>query len=258
MSGRVYLVGAGPGDPELLTLKAVKALAAADVILVDDLVAPEILEHARPAARIVHIGKRGGCKSTPQEFIERLMIAEARRGQVVVRLKGGDPFVFGRGGEECDALRRAGIPYEVINGITSGLAAATAVGIPLTHRALCHGVILVTGHSGQGGHVDWRALAATQLPLVIYMGASHVTEIQHELIAGGLAESTPAAAISNATRPDQRSMSTRLGYLAQDVEAADMRSPCILIVGEIAAQYSPANISEPSRPADAGSRIAGA
>jgi uroporphyrin-III C-methyltransferase len=238
MSGRVYLVGAGPGDPELLTLKAVKALGAADVVLVDDLVSPEILEHAPARARIVHVGKRGGCRSTPQAFIERMMVAEARRGAVVVRLKGGDPFVFGRGGEELATLRRAGIDCEVVNGITSGLAAAAAVGIPLTHRALCHGAILVTGHVGEGGRIDWRALAATGLPLVIYMAAAHVARIQRELVAGGLPETTPAAAISEATRPGQRSILTRLGSLARDFEAAGLRSPSILVVGEVAALYS--------------------
>jgi uroporphyrin-III C-methyltransferase len=235
MTGRVYLVGAGPGDPDLLTLKAVKTLQRADVILVDDLVAPETLAHANPAARVVHVGKRGGCKSTPQAFIERLMVSEASRGSVVVRLKGGDPFIFGRGGEECAALRRAGIPHEVVNGITAGLAAATAVGIPLTHRALCHGAILVTGHAGEGGRVDWGALAATGFPLVIYMGARHVEDIHRELVAGGMPGSTPAAAIANATRGDQVSVRTRLDSLARDMAAAGIDSPCILIVGEVAA-----------------------
>ncbi|HUP30555.1 MAG TPA: uroporphyrinogen-III C-methyltransferase [Usitatibacter sp.] len=235
MTGRVYLVGAGPGDPDLLTLKAVKALQCAEVVLCDDLVGDEILEHVNPAARIVHVGKRGGCKSTPQAFIERLMVAEALRGNVVVRLKGGDPSIFGRGGEECEALRRAGIEHEVINGITSGLAAATALGIPLTHRALCHGAILVTGHAGEGGKVDWSALAATGFPLVIYMGARHVKEICRELIQGGMASSTPAAAVSNATRDTQRSVLTCLRTLPRDMEAAGIDSPCILIVGEIAA-----------------------
>ena len=143
--GKVYLVGAGPGDPELLTLKAVKALRAAEVLLVDDLVSDEVLAYASPQARIVYVGKRGGCKSTPQEFIERLMINEAKQGRTVVRLKGGDPFVFGRGGEECESLLAAGIQCEVVNGITAGLAAPTALGIPLTHPrslsrcCLCHG-----------------------------------------------------------------------------------------------------------------------
>ncbi|HCN88784.1 MAG TPA: uroporphyrinogen-III C-methyltransferase, partial [Oxalobacteraceae bacterium] len=135
----VFLVGAGPGDPDLLTLKAVKAIARADVILVDDLVNPAILAHARSDARIVQVGKRGGCQSTPQEFIERLMIAEANAGHCVVRLKGGDPFMFGRGGEERDHLLAAGIAVDVINGISSGLAAPAAIGVPLTHREWSQG-----------------------------------------------------------------------------------------------------------------------
>ena len=145
--GKVFLVGAGPGDPELLTLKAVRAIAQADVLLVDDLVNPLVLEHARRDARIVQVGKRGGCQSTPQQFIERLMVSESLAGNVVVRLKGGDPFMFGRGGEEIAALEAAGIEYEVLNGITAGLAGPTSVGIPLTHRDFCHGVAFITGHT---------------------------------------------------------------------------------------------------------------
>jgi uroporphyrin-III C-methyltransferase len=233
MSGFVYLVGAGPGDPDLLTLKAVKALAAADVVLADDLVADEVLAHARPGARIVHVGKLGGCKSTPQEFIDRLMVAEARAGRTVVRLKGGDPMIFGRGGEECAALAAAGIPYEVVNGITAGLAAATALGIPLTHRGNAHGAILVTGHERAGRSTDWAALAATRLPLVIYMGVARAGEIRAGLLAGGLAASTPAAAVSHASRAEERRLVTTLGALVDDLLAAGIESPAILLVGEV-------------------------
>jgi len=239
-SGKVCLVGAGPGDPELLTLKAVRLLGAADVVLVDDLVSDAVLAFARnpshggPCPRIVHVGKRGGCKSTPQEFIERLMIAEARQGRAVVRLKGGDPFIFGRGGEECEALRAAGIEHEVVNGITAGIAAAAAVGIPLTHRALCRGAIFVTGHQHEGEAADWEALARTGLPLVIYMGVATCGEIQRKLIAGGMAGTTPAAAISNATRADQRSLATRLDRLASDLALSGLGSPAILVIGEVA------------------------
>jgi uroporphyrin-III C-methyltransferase len=233
-TGKVYLVGAGPGDPELLTLKAVKALGAADVVLVDDLVSDAVLEYARPGARIVHVGKRGSCRSTPQAFIERLMIAEARRGRVVVRLKGGDPFIFGRGGEECEALRDAGVAFEVVNGITAGIAAATAIGIPLTHRALCHGAIFVTGHARAGGTADWAALARTGLPLVIYMGIATCGDIQRKLMAGGMPGTTPAVVISNATRADQRSLVTRLDRLGTDLAASGLGSPAILVVGEVA------------------------
>jgi uroporphyrin-III C-methyltransferase len=233
--GFVYLVGAGPGDPELLTLKAVKALKRADVVLCDDLVSDEVLAHARPDARVVHVGKRGGCKSTPQAFIERLMVAEARAGRVVARLKGGDPTVFGRGGEECEALRAAGIAHEVVNGITAGLAAATALGIPLTHRALCHGAILVTGHERSGEATDWASLARTGLPLVIYMGIARCGAIQHGLMEAGVRGSMPVGAVCNATRADERSVVTRLDRLSVDLEAAAIESPAILVVGEVAA-----------------------
>jgi len=234
MSGRVYLVGAGPGDPELLTLKAVKALKQADVVLCDDLVGEEILAYARPNARIVPVGKRGGCKSTPQEFIERLMVSEALRGRIVVRLKGGDPLIFGRGGEECAALRAAGVAFEVVNGITSGLAAATALGIPLTHRDLCHGAIFVTGHERHSGTTDWAALAKTGLPLVIYMGVARCEDIQGKLMEGGLAGATPAAVVCNATLADQRSIATRLERLAEDVRGSGIGSPAIMVIGEVA------------------------
>ena len=228
-SGKVWLVGAGPGDPELLTLKAVKALQAAEVILCDDLVHEDVLAHANAAARIVRVGKRGGKASTSQTFIMRLMIAEARRGLRVVRLKGGDPMIFGRGGEECAALAAAGIAFEVVNGITSGLAAATAIGVPLTHRDFCHGVALVSGTSN-----DWNALAKSGLPLVIYMGVSRAGDIAEALIAAGLEPGTPAAAISNATRAVQQSIVTTLGKLELEMTRSGIASPAILVVGSIA------------------------
>jgi uroporphyrin-III C-methyltransferase len=233
VSGFVYLVGAGPGDPELLTLKAVRALKRADVVLTDDLVSEEVLAHARPNARVVRVGKRGGCKSTPQDFIERLMVAEARAGRIVVRLKGGDPMVFGRGGEECEALHAAGIGFEVVNGITSGLAAATALGIPLTHRALCHGAILVTGHEGPNDGTDWAALARTGLPLVVYMGVRRCEAIVAALVAAGMPPAMPVAAVANATRPDQREVVTTLDRLAAELAAGGIASPAILVIGEV-------------------------
>jgi uroporphyrin-III C-methyltransferase len=232
--GKVFLVGAGPGDPELLTLKAVRALAQADLVLCDALVPEAILAHARPGARIVHVGKRGGCKSTPQAFIERLMIAAARRGLTVVRLKGGDPLIFGRGAEEFEALRKASVAFEVINGITSGLAAANALGISLTHRALCHGAVLVTGHEHEAPSVDWAALARTGLPLVIYMGVARSARIQHALLAAGMPGSMPAAAVSNASRDNERAIVTRLERLAFDMSAHAIESPAIVIIGEVA------------------------
>ena len=184
----VYLVGAGPGDPELLTIKAVRAIRQATVLLVDDLVSDGVLRYARASARIVYVGKRGGCTSTPQAFIERLMASEAISGERVVRLKGGDPFVFGRGGEEAAHLRAHGLTVEVVNGITAGLAAATSIGVPLTHREHAHGVMFVTGHArGDADALDWPTLAAAAaqgITLVIYMGIATVEALQAGLLQG--------------------------------------------------------------------------
>jgi uroporphyrin-III C-methyltransferase len=236
-NGKCTLVGAGPGDPELLTLKALKAIQRATVLFVDDLVSDEIVAFAAPGARVVHVGKRGGCKSTPQAFIEKLMVMAAREGENVVRLKGGDPFIFGRGGEEVEHLRAAGIEVEVINGITAGLAAVTSLGVPLTHRAHAHGVVFVTGHAKPGdAGTDWPALAATahsaRLTLVIYMGVSGAGRIQTELLTG-LPASTPVAVIQNATLPNQRHITTTLGALADAIQAGGLASPSIIVVGDV-------------------------
>ena len=235
--GRCTLVGAGPGDPELLTIKALRAIQAATVLLVDDLVNEAIVAFASPTARIVHVGKRGGCKSTPQAFIEKLMITAAREGENVVRLKGGDPFIFGRGGEEIEHLRAAGIEAEIVNGITSGLAAATSLGVPLTHREHAHGVVFVTGHAKPGDQgTDWRALAATahsaKLTLVIYMGVSGVQRMQSELLTG-LPASTPVAVVQSATLPHQRQVATTLGALCDTIAAERLGSPSIMVIGDV-------------------------
>ena len=236
-TGKVTLVGAGPGDPELLTLKAVKAIQAATVLLVDDLVSPEIVAFASPGARIVNVGKRGGCKSTPQAFIEKLMVMAAREGENVVRLKGGDPFIFGRGGEEVEHLQAAGIEVQVVNGITSGLAAVTSLGVPLTHREHAHGVVFVTGHAQPGSQgTDWRALAATardaKLTLVIYMGVSGAGRIQEELLTG-LPASTPVAVVQRASLPDERSAVTTLGDLDATIAREQLASPSVIVVGDV-------------------------
>ena len=236
-NGKVTLVGAGPGDPELLTLKALKAIQRATVLLVDDLVSDEIVAFARPEARIVYVGKRGGCKSTPQAFIEKLMLMAAREGEDVVRLKGGDPFIFGRGGEEVEHLRAAGITVEVVNGITSGLAAVTSLGVPLTHREHAHGVVFVTGHAKPGDTgTDWKALAAmahsAHLTLVIYMGVSGSERIQDELLSG-LPAATPVAVIQSASLPTQRHITTTLGALAGAIREAGMASPAVIVVGDV-------------------------
>jgi uroporphyrin-III C-methyltransferase len=235
--GKCTLVGAGPGDPELLTIKAMKAIQRATVLFVDDLVSDEIVAFAQPGARIVHVGKRGGCKSTPQTFIEKLMLTAAREGETVVRLKGGDPFIFGRGGEEVEHLREEGVEVEVINGITAGLAAVTSLGVPLTHRQHAHGVVFVTGHAKPGDiGTDWRALAATahsaRLTLVIYMGISGAERIQDELLTG-LPASTPVAVIQNASLATQRHITATLGTLAEAISASGMASPAIIVVGDV-------------------------
>lgn len=238
--GRCMLVGAGPGDPELLTLKALKAIRLATVLLVDDLVGDDVLalalaDHPAPP-RIVAVGKRGGCASTPQAFIERLMIQQAWQGECVVRLKGGDPFVFGRGGEEAEHLRAAGVPVEVVGGLTAGLAAATALGTPLTHRELARGVMFVTGHARDGGEEpDWDAIAAAAragITLVVYMGVARIEAVQQGL-RSALPDRTPAAVVQHASLPQQRSVLTTLGELPQAVRREGLGSPAIVIIGEV-------------------------
>jgi len=234
--GRVTLVGAGPGDPDLLTIKAARAIAGADVILCDALVDDGVLAHARPGARVVAVGKRGGCASTSQAFIHQLMVREARAGRDVVRLKGGDPFVFGRGGEEREALERAGIAVDAIPGVTSGLAAPAAIGIPVTHRALSHGVALVTGHAAPGGEApDWRALAASGLTLVIYMGMATAGSLRRQLLDAGLERTTPVAVIANATRDAQDAVAATLDDFVERCAARGIASPAIIVVGDVAA-----------------------
>ena len=236
-SGKCTLVGAGPGDPELLTLKALKAIQTATVLFVDDLVNPDIVAFGKDSARIVYVGKRGGCKSTPQAFIEKLMVMAVKEGDNVVRLKGGDPFIFGRGGEEIEALHAAGIEVTVINGITSGLAAITSIGVPLTHRDHAHGVVFVTGHAKPGDKgTDWALLASTsaqaKLTLVIYMGVSGSQQIQDELLKG-LAASTPVAIIQNASLPNQRHAVATLGSLRTTIENEGLQSPSVIVVGNV-------------------------
>jgi len=237
-AGKVWLIGAGPGDPELLTLKAVRVLAEADVVLVDDLVDRRVLAHARPGVRIVEVGKRGGCRinsraSTPQAFIEKLMVRLARRGATVVRLKGGDPFVFGRGGEELTALRAAGVEAAAVCGITAGLAAPAVLGIPVTHRDIASGVTLLTGHARGGSGPDWRALRATGNTLVIYMGMTRLGVLVADMLAAGFPSDTPACAVQDATLPGQREIVAPLAGLPRAVAAAGLASPAIVVIGEV-------------------------
>lgn len=232
----VTLIGAGPGDPELLTVKAVKALRRATVALVDDLVHPGVLRYLRRSARVIPVGKRGGCVSTPQAFIHKLMVAEALRGETVVRLKGGDPFVFGRGGEECDALHAAGLEVAVISGLTAGLAGPSALGIPVTDRRHAPGVALVTGHAQDGGAgPDWAALARSGLTLVVYMGVARADGVVAALSAAGMAPATPAAVVSGAHTPQQRSARCTLGSLCHTIATHGLASPAVLVIGAVAA-----------------------
>jgi uroporphyrin-III C-methyltransferase len=230
----VTLIGAGPGDPELLTVKAIKALRQATVALVDDLVHPGVLRYLRKSARVIHVGKRGGCVSTPQTFIHKLMVAEALRGERVVRLKGGDPFVFGRGGEECDALRDAGVGVQVISGITAGIAGPAAMGVPVTDRRFTRGVALVTGHTGNADdEPDWAALARCGLTLVIYMGVQRLHKIVDALTHGGMRIDTPAGVVCSAHTATQRQAVATLGSLVDIVEREGLQSPAIVVIGEV-------------------------
>ncbi|WP_397380120.1 uroporphyrinogen-III C-methyltransferase [Pseudomonas sp.] len=235
MNAKVWLVGAGPGDPELLTLKAVKALHQADIVMIDDLVNPAVLEHC-PHARIMHVGKRGGCRSTPQAFIHRLMLRYARQGQCVVRLKGGDPCIFGRGSEEADWLEQHGIEVEIVNGITAGLAGATHCGIPLTLRGVARGVTLITAHTQDDSSLNWQALAQSGTTLVVYMGVAKLAEIRESLLAGGMRADMPVALIENASLPQQRECRSNLVSMQQAAQDFRLKSPASLVIGEVAAQ----------------------
>ncbi|HKX32967.1 MAG TPA: uroporphyrinogen-III C-methyltransferase [Blastocatellia bacterium] len=232
-TGKVYLIGAGPGDVELLTLKAVRVLGEAEVVLVDDLVSREVLGFVRPDSRIIEVGKRGGCRSTSQTTIHGLMLKYATAGRIVARLKGGDPFVFGRGGEEMQCLLAAGVPVEVISGVTAGVAVPAVLGIPVLHRDYARSVTFVTGHLGSDGSVDWRQLAGISQTLVIYMGMANLSQIVDALLAAGAPPTRPAAAIQYGTLPEQRSVITTLVELPTAVSAQGLGSPAIVVVGEV-------------------------
>ena len=248
----VRLVGAGPGDPDLLTIKALKALQSASVILVDDLVSDAILALANPTARVIRVGKRGGCRSTPQAFIHKLMVQAALDGENVVRLKGGDPLIFGRGGEEVDHLRAAGIDVSIINGVTSVLAGMASIQTALTHRVHAQGVVFVTGHRQKDGqHTPWADLARTahqaHLTLVIYMGLSQVSHIQAQLMLG-LPAQTPVALLQDISLPQQRQALTQLGDLAQCVSDHGFVSPTVMVVGHVVAGMQALGLSEGATP----------
>jgi uroporphyrin-III C-methyltransferase/precorrin-2 dehydrogenase/sirohydrochlorin ferrochelatase len=247
--GVVHIVGAGPGDPELLTLRALRLISDADVILHDRLVSDAVLNLSRRDAERIYVGKAQAEHSTPQRDIEARMIALARAGKRVVRLKGGDPFIFGRGGEEMAALRAAGVDVFVTPGVTAALGCAAALGLPLTHRDVSQAVTLVTGHARDDGEpeIDWKAAAALKHTLVVYMGVGRANAIEQALIGAGRAPSTPVAVVENGTRPDQKTLTGTLEGLGALVAEGALTGPALLIIGEVAAFASADASAMPER-----------
>ncbi len=248
--GRVTLVGAGPGDPELLTLKAVKSLRAAGLVLFDHLVSEAVLEFLPVDADRIYVGKQSNCHTLSQEAIIELMIRLARSGRPVLRLKGGDGYIFGRGGEEAQALAAAGIPFTVIPGLTAAQGAAASTGIPLTHRDHACALVLATGHTrdGQGLDMDWALLARPRQTVVLYMGIGNLAEICRQLIAHGMPAQTPAALIEKATLPEERCVVGTVGDLPALASAHGIRPPALIMLGDVVtlrAQLRPT----PGRPA---------
>jgi uroporphyrin-III C-methyltransferase len=243
MNGKVYLVGAGPGDPDLLTVKAQRLLRNAEVVLHDDLVSAEVLRLISPRAQLHNVGKRCGTKKITQEEIGFLMIALAESGLDVVRLKSGDPLIFGRLGEEVDALRKAGIEYEIVPGVTAAFGAAASLEIPLTHRYTSHAVVLITGQRASNGDEDWSKLVSSGATLVIYMPGHEYSEIASRLENAGLSRETPCAIVSRASTPQQLSLLTTLGDLPQSEQ---LPAPALIIVGEVV-RVARASVSKDGR-----------
>lgn len=256
--GAVYLVGAGPGELDMVTLKAVRILAEAEVILIDSLVNPQILQFAPTAVELIEVGKRAGRKSFSQQEIHSIMIDRARRGKRVVRLKGGDAAVFARGGEEMLALMEAGIEVSFVNGLTSGIAVPACLNIPLSHRDLAQSLVFAVGNSKPGGaEPDWRAIAGAGATIVIYMGLTRAREIAAQLIEGGLPASTPAAAVQDGTLPGQKAVFGSISALAELIERHGLVSPTLLVIGKVVAlsphwqsESSLSEITELAEPAE--------
>lgn len=236
-SGTVYLVGAGPGDPELMTIKGRRLIGACDAIVYDYLVSDAILQWVRPICEKYYVGKKAGFHALPQEEIEALLIRLAQEGKSVVRLKGGDPFIFGRGGEEAEALRKKEIPYEVIPAVTAALGCAAYCGIPLTHREYSSAVTFISGHEKPGkevSHVNWDEHAKSGATLVLYMAMGRLDEICHKLITAGRPASTPVAVVEWGTTPKQRNVQATLDTIVHTVQEAEIAAPAIVIIGNVA------------------------
>ena len=237
--GRVWLVGAGPGDPDLLTLRAARLIMQARIIVHDGLVDPSILAMANPAARLISVAKQRSKHTMPQEEINALLVREALAGNDVIRLKGGDPFIFGRGGEEAEACRAAGVPVEVVPGISAAMGAAAAALLPLTHRNSASIVSFVAGQCKGLTEQDWSGLAGQGRTLVIYMGVATAEAIAEKLIADGLSPAMPVAVIERATRPDMRVLRSSIAGLAALVAEQRVKSPAVIVIGEVAASPEP-------------------
>lgn len=235
-NGKVYIVGAGPGDPELITVKGLKAIQAADVIVYDRLVNNELLGYAKRSAEMIYCGKLPSFHTLKQETIHRLLVKHAKNGKIVTRLKGGDPFVFGRGAEEAEALRAHSIPYEIIPGITAGISVPAYAGIPVTHREYSSSFTVMTGHHGmsESGGIQWKNAAKASDTLVIYMGMKHLAPICQQLKKHGRDKNTPAAVIQWGTTSAQKTVVGTLDTIAEQAEACMMANPAIIIIGEVA------------------------
>lgn len=237
--GKVTLVGAGPGDPDLLTLRALKAMRDADVVVFDRLVSPEIMALVPTQTPRIDVGKLPGSHNLPQERINELLIRLALQGHDVTRLKGGDPFIFGRGSEEAEALREAGVSVRIIPGITAAQGAAASTGVPLTHRGLATGVRYVTGHRARDAalDLDWASLASAETTLVVYMGAANIAEIANQLMDHGLPGDMPVLAVANATTPRERRLVTVLGDVGAHLQRQAMEAPVLFIIGQVVSLY---------------------
>jgi len=235
--GKVYLVGAGPGDPELLTLKAVRALEQAEAIVYDRLVSEAILSMRAPGATLINVGKQPNNHPVPQDEINQLLVNLAQAGRHVVRLKGGDPYIFGRGSEEAEVLVDAGIPFEVVPGITAAQGCAARAGVPLTHRGLATSVRFVTGHcrANEPLDLDWAGLSDPKTTVVVYMGHASIPQISNQLIGEGRCGSTPVLVINNGTLPNERRLLSRLDSVADEVYARGLEGPVLFVIGEVAA-----------------------